>query len=230
MIPLRLFRGDDGDSPSPEAEAENAAAMQADATPPPLPRKRRPKRLPEFLSLAEQDKLLAWCAAEPDKQRAESKKRSARLDMLLLHLGLFMGLRVSEWCNLDVQHLDLVARTALIKQAKGSKDRYVPIPLRSLPILVEWIAGREQGPLITMKDRRVDDRTLYHRIKRAGRLCGLVRRLHPHVLRHTFATRLHQQTGDLRMVQDLLGHASIATTQVYLHCDPSRALAAVDLL
>ncbi len=191
----------------------------------PKPRKRKPKRLPR--SLPERD-LAALLAAAPEGR-----------DRLLLETGLGMGLRVSEITKLEVPDLDLEARTALVREGKGSKDRSVPIPDWLAVKLARWLAGRTLGFVFPGSGRRkttdsgawwgrrLSSRTVQRVIKRAATKAGLPgaedpRRVTPHKLRHSFATRALRAGADIIEVRDLLGHSSVSTTQVYLSSDASR--------
>jgi len=221
-MPLQLFAPTDGEPPDPG------------------PTKRKPVNLPKFLRPSQADDLLAFVRAQHDVARTPSRRcpdgcpskiAAAIRDEVIVCLGLFCGLRISELCKLDVDHVDLAERSLLVSQGKGSKDRYVPIAMRIVALLRSYLNGRTSGPfLINDRGERLYDGTIYIRIVRLGRLMKLPFRLHPHTLRHTYACRLLSTGADLREVQELLGHTNLATTAVYLHCDTSRLRAAVDRL
>jgi integrase/recombinase XerC len=157
---------------------------------------------------------------------------------------LFLGLRVSELVNLRAADVDLAQATILVNQGKGAKDRYVPISSHFLPDLQEWMRSQEQGassqePGARRRDGfvfssprggRLSARTVQLRLEAIGKKAQIPRRLKPHTLRHTFATRLLERGANIREVQELMGHSSVATTEVYTHVVPERLRGAVDRL
>jgi integrase/recombinase XerC len=109
---------------------------------------------------------------------------------------------------------------------KGSKERIVPVGEAARKALAAWLAARRElapasGPavFVSRSGRRLSGRSIQTRLAAWAVRQGLARHVHPHMLRHSFATHLLQSSGDLRAVQELLGHASIASTQVYTHLD-----------
>jgi integrase/recombinase XerD len=184
-------------------------------------------RLPTYFKPHETEALLHAC------------KRPA--DRLILELGLFCGLRVSEICKLRVDDLDLAASVLLIRSGKGDKDRYLPIPGRLLDRLRGFLDGRPggglEGPLFVSKrtGRPLTSRAVQKLIKRLGKAAGLagvdqIRKVTPHKLRHTFATRLLEKGATIREVQVLMGHSSVATTEIYTHVEVGRFQGLVDRL
>ena len=160
-----------------------------------------------------------------------SKLKAARADELIVHIGLFLGLRVSEIRNLSIEHLDLERRMCFVSQGKGSKDRYVPIPLGLVKLLRERIGDRKNGPLLmTRWGKRFPVITIQHRLCRLGKLAGLQRKLKPHTLRHSYAVRLIETGAGIHEVRDLLGHSDLSQTSIYLTCSPERLQAAADRL
>lgn len=162
-------------------------------------------------------------------------------DAAIVELLYGCGLRVGELVGLDVQPgpqargwIDLQAREASVL-GKGSKRRIVPVGTRAAEALVAWLALREACPalaaarqrdpvgaaalFIGRNGTRFSAQSVWQRLKRRGAQAGLAVPLHPHMLRHSFASHVLQSSGDLRAVQELLGHASIATTQVYTRLD-----------
>jgi len=184
------------------------------------PRRRRP--LPKVLSVAEIEALVAAARARPD---AEAVRLTA-----LLELAYATGLRVSELVGLKLGAFDQ-ARSVVRVRGKGGKDRLVPLGRMAQAALAAWLARR--GPA-----ERSRDAWLFPSNGRSGHLsrqrvlqllkalaveAGLdPARLSPHVLRHAFATHLLEHGADLRTVQTLLGHADIATTQIYTHVQAAR--------
>lgn len=190
----------------------------------------RGRRLPNFLKKSERAQLLAAAAAEVERQQSPSRKAAAVRDQLLVLVAITMGLRVSELVNLQIEHLDFESCNALIYQAKGKKDRFVNIPAMLAPRLLAWIGERRSGPVFTAPrgGGRLAIRTVQLRVKRLGKIAGIDKNVKCHTLRHSFATRLLETGADIRLVQDVMGHSSLGTTQVYLHVDPARKRAAID--
>jgi integrase len=197
-------------------------------------------RLPDFLTHAQMQALLALCADQINNPRRSSRHKNgcparisaAKRDEMLVHLGLFCGLRKTEIIDLDVHHVDLSSRSQLfVDQGKGGVDRYVPIRDDLAQRLRVWIGERREGPLLMdHKGLRLYGQTVYYRITRLGRLLKLPFKLHPHVLRHTFATRLLATGATIVEVQELLGHRDLSSTQIYTHCDTATKKAAVERL
>lgn len=186
----------------------------------------RRRRLPNFLREPEMLTLLQVSQQMIDLSQTSSPRRHKRQrNHLALLLGLFLGLRVSEICKLKIEDLDLDKATCFVHQGKGDRDRIVPIPARIVEPLRAWIAGRTEGVLLGLTIR-----TAQVAIEQLGRKANLPRRLKPHTLRHTFATRLLEKGASIREVQELLGHASVATTEIYTHTAPDRLRSAVERL
>jgi len=146
-------------------------------------------------------------------------------DRAMFELAYSSGLRVSELTGIDLASLDLAAGEARIL-GKGSKTRVVPVGTHALEALGRWIAVRAAIPnvdphalFVNPSGKRLTPRQVQRRIKRWAALAGLDADVHPHMLRHSFASHVLQSSGDLRAVQEMLGHASIASTQVYTHLD-----------
>jgi site-specific recombinase XerD len=195
------------------------------------PRKRRKRKLPNFLRSNESEQLLAAAQRAIDEARSAAKRQAARRDLAMVSMGLFLGLRVSELCKLRIEDIDLAARTCLVVEGKGRKDRMVPIGTRVLPVLQEWLGDRRSGPVFPGRGQRpVGVRTAQARITSLGARAGLIRRLKSHTLRHSFATALLQAGANLVDVQELLGHESLATTERYLHVLTDRLKGVVDRL
>jgi integrase/recombinase XerC len=134
-------------------------------------------------------------------------------------------LRVSELTGLDTAHVDRQSGEVRVT-GKGSKTRIVPVGQHALAAIDAWLpvrAGmarpREAALFVGRSGRRLSPREVQKRIKRWAALAGLEVDVHPHMLRHSFASHVLQSSGDLRAVQEMLGHASIASTQVYTHLD-----------
>ena len=183
---------------------------------------RRPKRLPEVLPEAEVATLV---------EAPEGDGPAALRDRAMLELLYGSGLRVSELVGLDVDDVDLAGGLVRVT-GKRSKERIVPFGKRAAEALRRWLAeGRAalaQGvpsgaPLfLNARGGRLGQRSVARRLDRAALAAGLPRHVHPHVLRHCFATHLLGNGADLRGIQELLGHASLSTTQRYTHLDWKR--------
>jgi len=146
-------------------------------------------------------------------------------DRALFELAYSSGLRVSELAGLDLESVDM--RTGEVRvTGKGSKTRIVPVGKHALEALDAYAAVRaklaratERALFVGRSGRRVSVRDVQRRIKRRAAAAGIDADVHPHMLRHSFASHVLQSSGDLRAVQEMLGHASIASTQVYTHLD-----------
>jgi integrase/recombinase XerC len=146
-------------------------------------------------------------------------------DRAIFELAYSSGLRVSELAGLDGDALDARSREVRVT-GKGSKTRIVPVGEHALAALSKWSGVRaklakpgEPALFVGKSGRRVGVRELQRRIKRWAAAAGIEVDVHPHMLRHSFASHVLQSSGDLRAVQEMLGHASIASTQVYTHLD-----------
>lgn len=147
----------------------------------------------------------------------------ARRDQALLELFYSSGLRLSELVGLDLEWLDL--KEGLVRvRGKGNKVRELPVGKAARQALEAWLPLRAQAApedgavFIGRSGKRLTPRAIQLRVRQAG-VRELGQHLHPHMLRHSFASHLLESSGDLRAVQELLGHADIATTQIYTHLD-----------
>jgi len=146
-------------------------------------------------------------------------------DRALFELAYSSGLRVSELAGLDLASLDLATAEVRV-WGKGSKERIVPVGAPAIAALEAWLQRRREisvrdfhALFVSRSGRRLVARAIQQRLAGWAMKRGLARHVHPHMLRHSFASHLLQSSGDLRAVQELLGHASIASTQVYTHLD-----------
>ncbi len=142
-------------------------------------------------------------------------------DRALLELFYSSGLRLSELCGLCWRDLDLDGGLVTVL-GKGSKQRTVPVGSHARHALHEWRkdgnAG-EKDPVFPGRNGPITPRAVQLRMRKLAQRQGLFKRVHPHLLRHSFASHMLESSGDLRGVQELLGHADIATTQIYTHLD-----------
>ena len=183
----------------------------------PMPSRRR--SLPEVLSPAEAARLCdvgAIGGIAPLRDRA------------ILELFYACGIRASELAGLRLQDLHLDA-TYLRCFGKGSRERVVPMGRAAVAALRAWIDKERPGfaresemLFVGRRGTGLNRATLWKIVRKAAERAGLTRRVYPHALRHSFATHLVEGGADLRYVQEMLGHASVATTQVYTHVDRSR--------
>lgn len=145
----------------------------------------------------------------------------ASRDQAMLELFYSSALRLSELCALAWEELDLDAGTARVV-GKGAKTRIVPVGSQAIAALRTWRAesGRMAGPVFPGRGGgSISPRAVQQRLKRWAEVRGVWKRVHPHLLRHSAASHMLESSGNLRAVQELLGHADIATTQVYTHLD-----------
>jgi integrase/recombinase XerC len=180
------------------------------------------KRLPATLDADQMGRLLAFRSDD---------SLSAR-DKAMMELFYSSGLRLAELVGLAMGQVDLADRTVRV-HGKGGKTRIVPVGRHAIEALRKWlkdratlVKGAEEALFIGRGGRALSPRAVQLRIGAWGRRQGIGTHVHPHMFRHSFATHLLESSGDLRGVQELLGHADIATTQVYTHLDFQR-LAAV---
>jgi len=146
-------------------------------------------------------------------------------DRAMLELFYASGLRLAELVSLDQGDVDRAARVLEVT-GKGAKTRRVPVGGKALEALEAWLQVRpglaradEPALFVSRRGGRIRPRTVQERVARWALHKGAPRHLYPHLLRHSFASHLLESSGDLRAVQELLGHADIATTQIYTHLD-----------
>jgi integrase/recombinase XerC len=174
-----------------------------------------PRRLPSALSPEEAAKLVTIESDEPFAIR----------DRALFELAYSSGLRLSELAQLDIAGCDLATGEVRVF-GKGGKERIVPVGAAARDAVTRWLGVRaahaapgEMAMFIGRRGRRLSARAIQQRLGEWAIRQGLSRHVHPHMLRHSFASHVLQSSGDLRAVQEMLGHASIASTQVYTHLD-----------
>jgi integrase/recombinase XerD len=182
---------------------------------------RKSQRLPHVLG---RDDVAALLAAPKGTDPASLRDRA------MLELMYACGLRASEAVGLDVRDLDFKAQV-LRTRGKGSKERLVPVGREAITAVKAWLAhgrpvfvgaGEESRLFVNRRGSGLTRQGLYKIVQRHARTVGLDGRMSPHTLRHTFATHLLAGGCDLRSVQEMLGHADIATTQIYTHLSAER--------
>ena len=173
------------------------------------------RRLPKVLDTDRMGALVELDGEDPLSLR----------DRAMLELTYSSGLRLSELCSLDVADVDL--EDGLVKVlGKGRKDRVVPVGRHAREAVRAWLPARaalagagEPALFVSRRGRRISARSVQSRFAKRAFERGTGVHVNPHMLRHSFATHLLESSGDLRAVQELLGHADIGTTQVYTHLD-----------
>lgn len=196
-----------------------AVSPAASVTPP-----KGGRKLPDVLSEAEVEVLLAQC---------NDDDRLGLRDRTLLELMYSCGLRVSEAVGLDLGQVDLENLLVRVR-GKGSKERLVPFGKqafmlvskyfeKSRPFLVTKLG--QQAVFLNARGGRLSRISAFKIIRRAALTAGILRRVSPHVMRHSFATHLLERGADVRFVQELLGHASVSTTVIYTHLSREKLFA-----
>ena len=182
---------------------------------------RTKRALPKFLTVDDTFKLV---------ESPSEDKFTAQRDRAILELLYSSGIRVSELCGLNLDDTDL--KEGLIKvRGKGNKERIVPVGQKAKEALKKYLAIRQimrlkkkliadDTPLfINNRGKRLSDRQVRRIVDKYAKAIGVLERIGPHTLRHTFASHLLMEGADLRVIQELLGHASLSTTQIYTHVD-----------
>jgi len=180
-----------------------------------IPAPRAPRRLPQALSTDEAARLV----------QAAGEGSIAQRDRAILELFYSSGLRLSELAGLHVADLDL-SESLVRVSGKGAKERLLPIGAAALAALRTWLevrstlaAASEPALFVSQRGKQLSARAIELRVAAWAHRQGLGRHVHPHMLRHSFASHLLESSGDLRAVQELLGHVSLSTTQIYTHLD-----------
>lgn len=194
-------------------QAEPVADPLADLPPP-----RRERKLPHALTIDDIERLLAQPAGDTPL---------ARRDRALLELAYASGLRVSELTGLTRSRLDLKHRAVTV-QGKGGKERTIPFGRAAGRALADYLEharprlaprARHDAVFVNARGGPLGRMGFWKLLHAHARAAGITGRVHPHALRHSFATHLLQGGADLRVVQELLGHASVSTTAIYTHLD-----------
>jgi integrase/recombinase XerC len=179
------------------------------------------RRLPSFLPV---DETAALLAGPPAPSLGGARDRA------LLELLYASGLRVAEACGLDLDDLDEPRRTVRVL-GKGDKERVVPVGEAALEALAVYLErrGRRRGPLfLNARGGRLTPRSAHRIVRARAREAGIGQRVTPHTLRHSFATHMLGAGADLRLIQELLGHRRLSTTQRYTHVSPEHLMRVYD--
>lgn len=173
------------------------------------------RKLPNALDIETVSALLDGADSDPLAVR----------DHAMFELFYSSGLRLAELVGLDQHDLDLVDATVTVT-GKGNKQRMLPVGRQAIAAIRGWLklrpqlaAGDETALFVSKRGNRISRRSVQARLELLTKQRGLPQRVHPHQLRHSFATHMLESSSDLRAVQELLGHANIATTQIYTHLD-----------
>lgn len=186
-----------------------------------LEKPRTGRHLPEVLTVDEIDAIVAAI----DMSTPEGQRNRAIIETMY-----GCGLRVSELVNLDLSHLFMDNEYIIVK-GKGSKERIVPIDGVAIAEIERWMEdrghielkkGEENMLFVSRRGRRLTRVMIFYIIKRLCELAGIRKEISPHTLRHSFATHLLEGGANLRAIQQMLGHESISTTEIYLHVDRSK--------
>jgi integrase/recombinase XerC len=173
------------------------------------------KRLPAALDVDQMARLLSF------KPRDALEHR----DLALLELFYSSGLRLSELTGLRLKNIDLDTGQVTVR-GKGDKERIIPVGRAAIGALrngrterTRLVRPDQQAVFVGRRGEPLGSRAVQLRVAARARAMGISQHLHPHMLRHSFATHLLESSGDLRAVQEMLGHASVSTTQIYTHLD-----------
>lgn len=167
---------------------------------------RRPERLPHYLTEEETHRLF------------EAVKESPR-NSAIMHVLAFGGLRVGELCHLTLDDLEFERNVLHVRSGKGDKDREVVMEERTRSAIDRYLTERTLAGEGSHRLFPIGPVTVERMVRAAAKKAGIPRRVTPHMLRHTLATALLSRGCDIRYIQKLLGHASVATTQIYTHVD-----------
>lgn len=174
-------------------------------------KKRNPRTIPDPLTPEESEALL----------RIPNKRYPTGLrNLAMIRLMLSVGLRCAEVLNLQIKDIDLNSGKLHVHEGKGKKDRVLWLDAEMLTLIQQW---RERRPIqseyyfTTLKGESLDGRYMRAMMKRYTAKAGIIRKCSPHTLRHTFATNLLRETGNIEIVRRALGHSDVSTTGIYLH-------------
>ena len=147
-------------------------------------------------------------------------------DLAMFELFYSSGIRLSELAQLNLTDIDLTDKSLMVRSGKGGKSRMLPIGSKAVVAINTWLEHRiksitstETALFISTRGTRLGQRSIELRLKQWCKKKGIAENIHPHMLRHSFATHLLESSQDLRAVQELLGHSNISTTQIYTHLD-----------
>ncbi len=173
---------------------------------------KRGRKVPVFLTDTETKRMIE-IASRRNRENA------------IIQMFVYTGIRISELCSLNVEDVDLEERVVLVRSGKGDKDRMVIMSSSCADAVRRYISTRPDAKdgthalFLSRNGRRLEPTSVQRMVKRIATDAGIEKHVTPHVLRHTFATRILRNGGDIRFIQKLLGHASLSTTEIYTHID-----------
>lgn len=180
---------------------------------------------PKNLTSPTRSKKVPVYLTEEETRRLLNYSYSNIRDLAIVSILVYTGIRVSELCSLNIADVDLESGTLKVISGKGDKDRITLMSNACISTLKEYMAIRQRARsdsralFLTYRMNRIDPSAVQRMISSASREAGISKKVTPHVLRHTFATTILRNGGDIRFIQKLLGHSSIATTEIYTHID-----------
>lgn len=181
------------------------------------------RKLPDVLTIEEMERLLSI----PSRHEPQGLR-----DLAIIELFYSSGLRVSELCELTLNQL-ILDEGVIRVHGKGSKERFVPLGGSALKAIQNYLTVARpafvksktgSGVFLSNRGQPISRKTVWVMLKKAAELAGITKNVKPHILRHSFATHLLAGGADLRAIQEMLGHADIATTQIYTSVDHERLM------
>lgn len=174
------------------------------------------RKIPEVLTESEQENLI---------NQFNDRYPSSHRNKMMVQLMLDTGLRLAEALSLRWKDINLTSGKLMVRQGKGAKDRTLWIGERTLEDLgnwkerqIDWLGEKPRLVFTTRKGTKINPRQIRKMVKTYSEKAGIDDKdVHPHTLRHTFATDLYRETGKIRLVQKALGHADLSTTMIYTH-------------
>ncbi len=182
------------------------------------------KVLPDFIELDFVEKLIHYFN---DSDPLTIRNRA------IVEIMYSSGLRVSEVLNLKMEHIKFEQKLILVKNSKRNKDRFVPFGEQALKCFQNYLNNsrpilmkneKEESFFLSKNGLKLTRQRLWEMIRTAAKMVGIKQKVYPHILRHSFATHLIFNGADLRIIQEMLGHASLATTQIYTHLNSQEIL------
>lgn len=197
-------------------------------TPRETPLVAKARRLPIYLTDAEKDAAIAAAGELVPHAVLGGRERGSAIVVLLV----YSGLRVAELCALDRDDLDFVAGLVHVRHGKGDRERWVPLHETPAEAVRRYLATRTDAhpALFLSRQGRISTSQVRRLVKAIMATTGVTKAVTPHKFRHTFATLLLDRGVDVRVIQELLGHARLETTQLYTHVSIARKRRDVDLL
>jgi len=173
------------------------------------------RQIPKVLTQEEQEKLI---------NQFNERYPTSHRNKMMIQLMLDTGLRLAEACSLRWKDVNLTSGKLMVRQGKGAKDRTLWIGENRLEALrewkerqIEWLDKAPEHVFTTREGKPLNHRYVQDMVSNYSEKAGIDKNVHPHTLRHTFATDLYRETGKIRLVQKALGHADLSTTMIYTH-------------